>query len=94
MWQDMKLYWAWRGKNNPKDGPPTKKTIDYVTLHKGTPCESKTAIGVWDNDKYTPLFRDELEFHLKRYAWEDEVPFPMNGTPVKRIKGETQYGSN
>lgn len=87
-WQDMKLYWAWRGacpdraKGEVPPPPPTIKKLDYVTINKNTPCEQSLCIGVWDDDKYTPLHRTELEFHLKQYHWEDEVPFPTNGTLV------------
>lgn len=70
MWQDMKLYWAWRGKTKDITPVPTKKRLDYVTLRKGSICEMNLCIGVWDDEKYTPLHREELERLCKKY---DEV---------------------
>ena len=66
MWQDMKMYWAWRGPYKDSKGkiiftqPPTAKRLDYTTLRKGTPYEMKLCIGVWDDGIYTPLHRNEL----------------------------------
>lgn len=57
----MKLYWAWRGKEDTTTLPPTKKRLDYTTLRKDSPYEMKLCIGVWDDEKYTLLNRNELE---------------------------------
>ena len=64
-WQDKGLYWA-----NGEGPTPTKKTIDYVEIiYPNNPEKNqKLAIGVWDDDKYTPLSRDELLFHFKQRA--------------------------
>lgn len=69
MWEDMGLYWAWRGKEKPTSWPPTKKRIEYAEIvhtypylngpKKGEPVRSGLAVGVWDDDKYTPLNRGE-----------------------------------
>ena len=32
MWEDMGLYWAWRGKEKPTSWPPTKKRIEYAEI--------------------------------------------------------------
>lgn len=68
MWQDMKLYWAWRGNGSKGySDPPTTKRIEYAEIvhsypylngpNKGSPVRSSLAVGVWDGDKYTPLNR-------------------------------------
>ena len=60
---DKKLYWSL------KDGEqaPTKKKIDYAKI-KYHQSSFRLAIGVWDDDKYSELHRDELEFHVKNGA--------------------------
>lgn len=78
MWVDKQLYWAWDKPIEyeivghlkvPKPIPPTptKKKLDYVTINKGCVGAMRLCIGVWDDEKYTPLYRDELEFHTKQY---------------------------
>jgi hypothetical protein len=57
VWQDMVMYWAWRGEGEPTYASPTEKKLDYATLSDG----SKLCIGVWDSNKYTPLHRAEYE---------------------------------
>lgn len=62
-WEDMGLYWAWRGApENYVDNPPTKKRIEYVTLVSSVEggLSLKLACGVWDDDKFTPLYRDQI----------------------------------
>lgn len=59
-WQDMKTYWAWRGTSIPNSKPPTKKTLDYVSVGDHNLC-----MGVWDNENYTPLHQEDLEFYKK-----------------------------
>lgn len=57
-WEDMGLYWAWRLKRDGelRHPPPTVKKLDYLIL--GT---TKICVGVWDDDKYTPVNREEAE---------------------------------
>ena len=73
MWTNEKTYWAWRETEAQAKKrieakvsippTPTEKKLDYIKINgKFSLC-----IGVWDDDKYTPLHRDELEFHLKQY---------------------------
>ena len=57
----MKTYWAWRKPGLPSEDTPTVKKLDYVDLGSHKLC-----IGVWDNEKYTPLHRAELESYYKR----------------------------
>lgn len=83
MWVDKKLYWVY--VEDRKKGPdgkfigfplpvPTIKKIDYVTINKGVvDHEHKLAIGVWDDDKYTPLHRDELEFFTRQYTFDPNI---------------------
>jgi hypothetical protein len=69
-WFDCKTYWRMLGTpepGKPYPPPPTKKRLDYVTLHEGKPCQMQLCIGVWDDDKYTELHRDELAFHQRSY---------------------------
>ena len=85
------------GYDTPMPPPPTVKKIDYVTINKGAQLlvqgkgfsgtgEGKLAIGVWDDDKYTPLYRDQLEWHLVEYCFDDtpEEYRPVFGRLVKR----------
>ena len=64
-WQDKGLYWA-----NGEGPTPTKKTIEYAEIiYPNNPeTKQKLAIGVWDDDKYTPMHRDELAWHQKHGA--------------------------
>ena len=32
MWEDMGLYWAFRGQHEPKDPPPYSKRIIYASV--------------------------------------------------------------
>jgi hypothetical protein len=56
-WKDMGLYWAWSGDGFVVPPTPTVKKIDYVRV-----CGQCLAIGVFDDETYTPLNRAELEF--------------------------------
>jgi len=70
MWIDNKTHWAWKGPSYDKNGKflvtpmPTQKKLDYITINKGLKNESKLCIGVWDDEKYMPLHRNELEWHM------------------------------
>lgn len=79
MWTNEKLYWAWRESPAQEKKrvemkisippTPTTKKLDYVTINASGPgAKMQLCIGVWDDDRYTPLHRDELEFHLKQYT--------------------------
>jgi len=63
VWEDMGLYWAWRAKKDgePYRPPPTTKTLDYVKVRTHAHVVQFLCIGVWDDDKYTPMNRKELE---------------------------------
>jgi hypothetical protein len=65
-WENMGMYWAWRLSPNgkPFHRPPTTKKLDYANLGSYSLC-----IGVWDDDKYTPLNRTEL---TKRFNWHNK----------------------
>ncbi len=87
MWQDMGLYWAWRGKEKPDAKPPTTKRVEYAEIthtyrylngdKKGEFVRSSLAVGVWDDDRYTPLNRGdsacEVEW-FKRHGATVEMP--------------------
>lgn len=79
-WVDKILYWNWV-EDREKDiqgkligvVPPTPsiKKIDYITINEGiTGHEHLLAIGVWDNDRYTPINRSELAFFSRQYAFD------------------------
>ena len=91
MWQDMGLYWAWRGEI-PKDGrppAPTRKHVEYAEIthtyrylngdKKGEFVRSRLAVGIWDDDKYTPINRGgsacEVEWYKQHGA---TVMMPAN----------------
>jgi len=75
-YQDMKTYWAWRGEPLEKEvngkkvkyvpPTPTVKKLDYATNRLGY----SLCIGVWDDDKYTPLHRDELSSCMTQYTFD------------------------
>lgn len=55
MWEDMILYWAWRGKT-PEKGPPpppTKKRIEFADLFD-TPEEAATKAAEEESMSDTP----------------------------------------
>lgn len=59
MWHDKILYWAWLAPI-PLEGlppTPTKKRIHRARVGNYFPHD--LAIGVWDDSKYTPLYRGD-----------------------------------
>lgn len=68
MWRDMVTYWAWCGDEPPPADQPERKRLDYETLVYPTGTRQHLCVGVWDGDKYTPLHRDEMAWHLKNGA--------------------------
>ena len=58
-------------------GPPTTKLVEYAEIthtyrylngdKKGEFVRSSLAVGVWDEDKYTPINRGEVEW-FKRHG--------------------------
>jgi len=78
MWEDMGLYWAWRGSIPDSGCPPTptQKRILYADVdycypylngdRKGELVSHKLAIGVWDDNKYTKMNRD---YSLGEVGW-------------------------
>ena len=87
MWQDMVLYWAWRGPK-PKDGlppTPTIKRIEYAEIigpgryingpKPGEPIHRTMAVTVYDNNIPTEVHRNELEWYRKVGA---EIRMPAN----------------
>lgn len=60
-WEDKGTHWAQRGTGGR---PPTAKTIQYADIaHKE--IQMRLATGVWDDNLYTPLFRNELAWHIR-----------------------------
>lgn len=77
MWEDMTLYWAWRGPV-PKEGippTPTKKRIEYAEIvgtgrylngpKQGERIKMRLAVTVFDDDVAKEVNRDELEWYRK-----------------------------
>lgn len=97
-WIDQRLYWKWvEDRKRGTDGlfigeqppAPSRKRLDYVTIGKDiTGFEYKFAIGVWDNDAYTPLHRDELERRTRQYTFDPTV---TGAVLVTRPCGEAKY---
>ena len=84
-WQDMKTYWAWRKEGKPTSPPPTVKKLDYATNRLG----DSLCIGVWDDDKYTPLHRDELSSRMTQYTFDpnDKMAILVKRPVVKAWPG-------
>lgn len=80
MWQDMGLYWAWRGSGGPDCRPPIEKRLEYVTVRYDdwvpSPMTMSICCGVFDGDKYTEKHRDEIKWHEEHGAkitWPGEM---------------------
>ena len=90
-WQDMVLYWAWRGHGVPDSDPPTVKRIEYAKIHyqnwKPEPMTTNLAVTVFDDEVPKEVHREELEWHRQRGA---EITMPPNDgdkRPVRLIGG-------
>lgn len=73
MWQDMGLYWAWRGKERCFSEPPTNKRLEYARINYQK-ITMRICCGVFDDDKYTEINRDEIKWHENHSAkitWKD-----------------------
>jgi hypothetical protein len=79
MWEDMVLYWAWRGKEPCNTSPSTTKRLVYATIEYPSDQHKKLAkgmlicYGVYDDGKFTELHTDEINWHKKQGAtitWE------------------------
>ena len=74
-WIDKGMYWYWittAPEQKKMDAgtfvwppTPTVKKLDYATVCQGTPSEHQMCIGVWDDDVYTELHRDEFASKTK-----------------------------
>lgn len=60
---DKQLYWSLQDKEQA----PTKKVIKYANIVYPQ-TSMRLAIGVYDDDKYTELNKNELDFHVKNGA--------------------------
>lgn len=63
MWEDMVLYWAWRGKSQANKPPPTIKRIEYAEIPG---IGMKLATTVFDNDVATETNRQELSWLMSQ----------------------------
>lgn len=73
MWEDMILYWAWRGEEPPKTRPPTKKRIEYAEIigpgrylngpQKGEVIHMRLAVTVFDDESPREVNRDKLDWY-------------------------------
>ena len=64
---------------------PEVTAFDYVAINKGLDGEFKLLIGVWKGEKYIPLHREELEWHLVNRVWDDEPKERYNPKFYKRV---------
>lgn len=48
-WQDMGLYWAWRGDGPAPTDPPTEKRVRYATITHPAGTTQSLAVTVTDN---------------------------------------------
>lgn len=97
-WIDQRLCWKWvEDRKKGADGlfigemppVPSRKRIDYVTIGKDViGFEYRLAVGVWDNNTYTPLHRDELERRTRQYTFD---PTATGAVLVTRPRGEAKY---
>lgn len=91
MWEDKILYWIWSGLLPPHGKhtrPPTKKQVEYARVgspyhclngqNKGSAMPAFVlAVGVWDDDKYTLMNRDESLGNIGWYKMHDfDVQMP------------------
>lgn len=67
MWEDIGLYWAWRGLDKPKTKPPTEKRIQYAKIIYPS-TQQGLAVSVFENGVKKEVHRDELEWHRKQGA--------------------------
>ena len=64
-WIDRKTFWEWTGPDSIWEEAeqllriippvPSIKKLDYISIG-----DSRQCIGVWDDERYTPLFRKEF----------------------------------
>lgn len=84
-WQDMGLYWSWRGEGPANSAPPTKKRIEYaeITLQgkymngpkQGERIKMSLAVTVFDDESPKEVNRDELEWFRQQGS---EITMPAN----------------
>jgi hypothetical protein len=72
-WQDMGLYWGWRGTTAPTVPPPTKKrigyaTIDYDPVNTNSQLNFRIAAVVSENEAQRLVNVSEIEWHQKNGA--------------------------
>ena len=61
-WEDMGLYWAWRGGQDGYTPTPTKKEIVYRQIGG-----MRIACAVIEGGKTTPVYQEEIK-RLLRFA--------------------------
>jgi hypothetical protein len=72
-WQDMGLYWAWRGDGASNSEPPTVKRIEYATIT----IESKCLNG--------PDKGEQIKMRLAVTVFDDGVPKEVNRVELGRL---------
>lgn len=97
-WVDRQTYWHWiEDRKKASDGTfigimppqPSVKKIDRVAINQGIPgSEFQLAIGVWDDDKYTPINRPDLEFFARQYTFDPAI---SGARLVEQPKGQAIY---
>lgn len=84
MWQDMILYWAWRGAVPAWGAPatPATKRIEYADISRpGQEPYMRLAVTAFDDAKPRPVNRAELALHLAHGATAS-----MSATSLSRAR--------
>ena len=100
-WVNRTTHWHWL-EDRKKDSKghfigdipqqPSVKRLDYATINSGTAGhEHKLAIGVWDDETYTPINRLDLEFFTRQYTFDAEI---KGAVLVNQPIGKAVYHSN
>ena len=71
MWQDMGIYWAWRGKSSEYDPPPpSKRTLKYANVSVGEVSYRLAVkqIDEWQDGRVTEkiIHQDEVQKLINR----------------------------
>lgn len=71
VWNDEILYWQQSGATGVSK-PPTTKRLEYAVIKypemKPSPVTMNICCGVYDDDKYIELNRDEIQWHADHGA--------------------------